>query len=345
MIDNETTQLLQNNTEGNSAPQEKANNNENLSQQKEVVAEPQQTASNVRTKVAYASGGFVAGVAATAAFEAVASETEKEEIPVTPVEETGEQPVAEPEKTEDQPQKTIEVNPEDSPLEHEVIVATDEGVRVAQVDDNVSFAQAFADARAQVGPGGVFEWRGKVYGTFYKDEWSQMTKVERAEWQSKVDYYDVRDNTQDYHSHVAHHHSSEVDHVSHQTSDNLDSHEISSNAQMEDNTPADGEIKVLGVQMVENGNGRPMTIVGLEAPDGDQALLVDLDNDGTIDVLAHDDNGNNQLDGSEIHDVSGLNIEVDDLAQKWAEQNGMDYYANNDGMPDYSNDADVSSLT
>lgn len=344
MINDETTEFLQNNAEGKAAPQEKAN--DNLSQQKEVVTKPRQEASNVGIKGAYASGGFVAGVAASATYEAAAAtESEKEEIPITPIEESVAQPVENPEKTEEQPQETINVNPEDSPLEHEVIVATDEGIRVAQVDDNASFAQAFADARSQVGAGGVFEWHGKVYGTYYKDEWSQMTKEERAEWQSKVDYNDVRDNTQDYHSHVAHHHSSAVDHDSYQASDSHEGQEMASNAQMEDETPADGEIKVLGVQIVENDDNQPLTIIGLEAPGGDQALLVDLDNDGSIDVFVHDDNGNNQIDGSEIQDISGLNIEVEDLAQKWAEQNGMDYYSNNDGMPDYSNDSDFSSFT
>lgn len=346
MIDNETTQLLHNNTEGNIVLQDKANANENLSLQKEIVTDPRQEASNVGIKVAYASGGFVAGVAASATYEAAAAtESEKEEIPITPIEESVAQPVEDPEKTEEQPQEPININPEDSPLEHEVIVATDEGIRVAQVDDNVSFAQAFADARSQVGAGGVFEWHGKVYGTYYKDEWSQMTKEERAEWQSKVDYSDVRDNTQDHHGNVAHHHSSAVDHGSYQASDSHKGQEMASNAQMEDETPADGEIKVLGVQIVENDDNQPLTIIGLEAPGGDQALLVDLDNDGSIDVFVHDDNGNNQIDGSEIQDISGLNIEVDDLAQKWAEQNGLDFYSNNDGMPDYSNDADFGSFT
>lgn len=340
MNNNEKTQLLQRNAE------EKADANENLSLQKEDVTEPQKTSSNIGTKVAYASGGFVAGIAATATFEAAAAaEPAKEDIPVISIDDSDEQPVEEVETTEEQPQKSIDVNPEDSPLEHEVIVATDEGIRVAQVDDNVSFAQAFADARSQVGAGGVFEWHGKVYGTYYKDEWSQMTKEERAEWQSKVDYSDVRDNTQDYHSHVAHHHSSAVDHGSYQASDSHKGQEMASNAQMEDETPADGEIKVLGVQIVENDDNQPLTIIGLEAPGGDQALLVDLDNDGSIDVFVHDDNGNNQIDGSEIQDISGLNIEVDDLAQKWAEQNGLDFYSNNDCMPDYSNDADFGSFT
>ncbi len=38
------------------------------------------------------------------------------------------------------------------------------------VNDNMSFAEAFAAARAELGPGGVFEWHGQLYGTFYATE-------------------------------------------------------------------------------------------------------------------------------------------------------------------------------
>jgi hypothetical protein len=43
-----------------------------------------------------------------------------------------------------------------------------------RTDDEMSFGEAFAAARAEVGPGGAFSWRGKVYGTFYKDEWNSL---------------------------------------------------------------------------------------------------------------------------------------------------------------------------
>ena len=131
---------------------------------------------NTAEKAAYAAGGFVAGAAFMAAGDVFAT-TKTEEAEKAP---------------EEQPQ----IDPANSPSEHEAIIASDEGLRVAQVDDDKAFAEAFADARAQVGPGGVFEWHGKVYGTFYKDEWDQMSAEERAEWQSKVDYPKIRKQSQ-----------------------------------------------------------------------------------------------------------------------------------------------------
>ena len=38
------------------------------------------------------------------------------------------------------------------------------------VSDEMSFGEAFASARAELGPGGVFQWNGEVYHTFYASE-------------------------------------------------------------------------------------------------------------------------------------------------------------------------------
>ena len=94
--------------------------------------------------------------------------------------------------TEDEQSSVIETQDhQTAPEPEDAIVATATGVRVAQVDDNASFSQAFADASAQVGPGGVFEWHGRVYGTYYKDEWDNMTAEQKHEYQASIDYKDV----------------------------------------------------------------------------------------------------------------------------------------------------------
>ena len=43
------------------------------------------------------------------------------------------------------------------------------------MSDEMTFSQAFAAARAEMGPGGTFSWRGQVYGTYYRNEWDAMT--------------------------------------------------------------------------------------------------------------------------------------------------------------------------
>ncbi len=49
-------------------------------------------------------------------------------------------------------------------------------------DDSLSFSQAFAQARATLGAGGVFYWHGGVYGTYYATEWNAMTPAEQHEF-------------------------------------------------------------------------------------------------------------------------------------------------------------------
>ncbi len=55
-------------------------------------------------------------------------------------------------------------------------------VNVIDMDDSMSFAQAFAQARAELGPGAAFEWRGGVFGTYYQSEWNSMTHAEQNEF-------------------------------------------------------------------------------------------------------------------------------------------------------------------
>lgn len=62
----------------------------------------------------------------------------------------------------------VEVAGKDTPAaSHPLQPAGD--VKVAQVSDDMSFSEAFASARKQVGAGGVFEWRGKALRHLLQD--------------------------------------------------------------------------------------------------------------------------------------------------------------------------------
>lgn len=61
----------------------------------------------------------------------------------------------------------------------------DDDVDIADdVNDGMSFREAFSAARAEVGPGGVFEWRGGIYSTYTAEEWNAMSPAEREEFNS-----------------------------------------------------------------------------------------------------------------------------------------------------------------
>ena len=63
---------------------------------------------------------------------------------------------------------------------------TEEELKVAEVEQNQSFGQAFAAARAEVGPGGVFYWHGGIYNTYYAEEWNSMTHAEKNDFARRV---------------------------------------------------------------------------------------------------------------------------------------------------------------
>lgn len=59
-------------------------------------------------------------------------------------------------------------------------------------NDEMSFNEAFAVARKEVGPNGVFEWRGNVYGTYYSEEWDNLSDDYKEQfgnhhWKDKMD--------------------------------------------------------------------------------------------------------------------------------------------------------------
>lgn len=56
------------------------------------------------------------------------------------------------------------------------------------VDDGMSFSQAFASARRELGAGGVFSWRGNLYNTYYKEEWDEMSLDEKHDFYNQVVY-------------------------------------------------------------------------------------------------------------------------------------------------------------
>lgn len=319
----------------------------NQNQTEETTVKTPEKKSSKGEKAAYAAGGFAAGLASGVAGSAMASTPNKEEA-VVANEVLTEEPVQEAPVVVEEQAVPVSEAPQPAPNPEEVLLATDEGIRVAQVDDDASFAKAFADARAQVGPGGAFEWRGHVYSTYYEEEWDNMTAAERAEYQSKIDYQAMVGETTEAKpaANVATEETAEVKPAVETASVETTAEEpiMAANAEMVDDQPQQGGIRVLGVEAVIDPQGNPMTIAGIEI-DGEQALLVDVDNNGMMDVIMVDENHDGQISENEIYDASEAQISTADLQNHMAasQDPGM-LLASNDGMPDYMNDADVSSM-
>lgn len=309
-MNDETTRLI---NEGQSPKEEQTNVQSNAA---ENCTQPTKKSNRKGNTIAAGAGGFVAGAAVGAGATAAAQSPTAPEEAVETIEEKVEDPI-------------------ETPEPEQVILANDEGIRYAHVDAD-NFNDAFAQARAQVGPGGVFEYNGKIYATYTAEEWNEMSAQERVDYQSKV--YEVAPS---HHAEPTHHAEPSHTHVAESVENHPEAtaEEVPANAEMIAAEPVDNEIRVLGVEAVQNEYGQVMNVALVEC-EGDQALLIDVDNDGTIDVLIHDDNIDNQIQENEIHDISGAGLGVADLMQAQAAQEGDMLYASCDDMPDYVNDAD-----
>lgn len=157
-------------------------------------------------------------------------------------------------------------------------------VKVAEVNDDMSFSEAFASARKQVGAGGVFEWRGKQYGTYYKTEWDSMSQAEKDQYAANV--FGTSSS------------KSSTTPVQEQLQHDIPQEDLADNSQ----SPVSGEDvkgELFGVQTVTDENGNPMTIVAAKI-NGHNSMFVDADVDGYVDVAAMDANNNGELEDDEI---------------------------------------------
>ena len=198
----------------------------------------------------------------------------------------------------------------------------DEKLKVADVGQGLSFGQAFAAARAEVGPGGVFYWHGGVYGTYYANEWDAMTAEDKQEFaelvQPEINANQVPTPT-DAHPDIA----------------------------VQDSQVVDDAEAQLAQQISENFDmGGDVHIVGYANYDDHLMVGYDLDNDGEPDVAIIDVDGNFALSSDDvIVDTSGNAVTIGDLA-------GTDptFMANMENpdvasdMPDYMNDANIDPL-
>ena len=180
------------------------------------------------------------------------------------------------------------------------------------ISDSMSFSEAFASARAEVGPGGVFTWHGNVYSTYYENEWDNMTDAQ------KHDYAVAVHNT-DY------------------------THESPTGYSGYDAPVDNGEIHVLSEERVETEDGDMVHVTRVEMDghygevydfnnDGQpDAALIDDNDDGLPDIALIDENHDGLIDENEVYEVSDPRLmDVDN-----------ELYGD---MPDYVNDADPSSF-
>lgn len=224
----------------------------------------------------------------------------------------------------------------------------DDQVQVAtSVNDDMSFGEAFAAARAETGPGGCFEWHGQVYGTYTAEEWNGMTAEQRAEWNDHFswNHFDHSSSNVAQHSTTAQsNHTAQVEtpqnadddievvsvdhHEGHNDIAQNNLHTVSEDVTVENAEP---EIEILGV-VHDSETGAN---IGGMSVDGQDVILIDVDGDMEFDYMASDLNGNGVVDQDEVVDIQGQGLTVNDLGG-FSHPTG-DMLASNDA-PDYTSD-------
>ena len=226
--------------------------------------------------------------------------------------------------------------------------ADDEVAVATSVNDDMSFSEAFAAARAEVGAGGAFEWRGGVYGTFTADEWNNMSVEERAEYN---DHFSWNNHTTTSDSSASAQESQEPqpevevvddnegEDIAENTddngnqddlmADNVDSGQIVDDVEVIESDP---EIEILGVTYDEETGAN----IGSAIIDGQEVVLIDVDG-GDFDYLVADTNNDQQITDNEVFDISDQGISVEAFAEAAMTNDAM-YASNDDGTTDYVND-------
>lgn len=173
----------------------------------------------------------------------------------------------------------------EEPIETPIIIY-DEAPLSDIITDDMSFDDAFALARQDVGAGGVFVWKGKTYNTYYKEEWDAMEKVDQDQFMASADHVVAENN----HS-TEHLVQSNVNHVP--------------DAIVVDN---DGAEVFMSSEIIEV-DGQEVQ-VGYFMSNGEVVVKVDVDNDNQYDYIA--DPETNQLiglNGNQDIDINSLEAE------------------------------------
>lgn len=222
------------------------------------------------------------------------------------------------------------------------------------VNDSMSFGEAFGSARAEVGPGGVFEWHGHLYGTYYATEWDAMDSDARDEYASSVQWHSSS------HSNAANPiapnsatASATHDNVSTHVEEHQSEEEPEETASVNDgneNENEEADFEIIGVEHA-NIDGEHDSIIGAASVEGQAVYFVDIDGtDDQFDVMISDLNNNNDIEENEVFDISDQHISVSQFEQMAQTSNDTpddnldEMYANNDNLPDYVNDVDPGNL-
>ena len=230
------------------------------------------------------------------------------------------------------PNETVEphTNPSSPTPEPDPAPVVDESISMATcVDDDMSFSQAFAAARAEVGPGGVFEWHGNLYNTYTAEEWDKMTAEEQGDYNEHFAWTANSASADDSSEITGTVETGQAQYTSHtQPEDEVQAYATDESM----GGGQDDEVEVLGVVHDDDYEAN----IGVVSVEGQDVVLIDVDEDQVFDFMATDTNSDGEITDDEIIDITDQNLTVDDLGGFTGPDPNANLYASTD-EPDYIN--------
>lgn len=183
-------------------------------------------------------------------------------------------------------------------LGHDSTTNEEEVFQIIDEDDDKSFDEAFQDAREQLGAGAAFRWHGGVYSTFTEEEWNNMSPEEREAYNQKVEPLMTDED------HNANNYQHQAAPVAHQEQERP-----AQPTRPEPPTPKNNdEIKIEEEEVTEL-NGQKV-IVASGTHNGKPMVMIDIDRDGTYDVIVEDQNNDGSITENEYIDIRDKHIAV-----------------------------------
>ncbi len=230
-----------------------------------------------------------------------------------------------------------EQKPDDvtAPKPEETSHTLENGLKVAAVNDDMSFGEAFAAARAEVGPGGVFHWHGGIYNTYSADEWNNMSVEQKHDFAQQVQPEirpDELSTPTDTNPQVV-----VVHHVYHHE-------EAPAAPEVHQAATTTEDVQVVDPQVAQSYQvleGEDVHIVGYANVDGHLAVGYDVNGDNQPDVAIIDFGQQGLSDDDVVIGSNGQRTTLGELTNE-PDPNQMASMENPDvapDMPDYMNDA------
>jgi hypothetical protein len=246
-----------------------------------------------------------------------------------------------PESVDDGEVQNEESNEESIVIEVDSPIAASSGAS----SGSISFNQAFADARAELGPGGLFVWEGDLYHTYTASEWNSMSNEERLEFSSSITVQNADGGSSTTSSHVT---------IENTPADTAPS--ANSNSSSNSNESAESDFDIVGYDL-DNDGAADLYVFDIDE-NGVPDILIDSTGDGVFNqvIMNVDFESEQSLDSYEsfdveiypedLHDVEVISLDRGDQASTVTAQDDLifDELADNDFDANFDNDSDVSDF-